>query len=791
MTQQVSIEQALFRAKKATKQGDFVKAVQFYTAILQSQPQHPIAKKALRKLQKNLQSDQISSLKSTAPSQIQINELIELYTSGQWLIAEEACKKLLHIYPDSLFAFNMLGAILKGKGKLQEAIKIFDKAIKLNPDHPEAYSNRGITLQDLGRLEQAVKNYDKAIRLKPDYAEAYYNRGNALKDLGQLEAAVKNYDKAIQLKPDYVEAYNNRGISFQGLEQLDLAVNSYDKAIQLKPDYAEAYCNRGNVLLKIPGRLNQAFLSIRKSISLEPENNLFWTGLGACLQEMEFTVCDDNLENILLQALEKPTIRPTYISKAIFSAIQNQPKFLKAVELFNTGTIDKLTQQLSTLPLLISMMQQSSIANLEIENLLTQMRKAILNSVMSRSEVADIQFYETLAMHCFINEYVFLETEEEKNQLEILERRIENAFENGESISQIDILVLAAYRPLSDYCWSENLLESPDLDAIQMVVVGQIKNVKQEQSLRTQILCLSPVEDEVSQAVRDQYEENPYPLWVKASLSDKPRSIKQVVQLIKLDLDVNKQKFSSHPNILIAGCGTGHHALSTASKFLNCQVLALDLSLSSLSYAKRKTQEQGVSNIQYMQGDILQLKDFTKKFDIIESVGVLHHMDDPLAGWKILVGKLKNGGLMKIGLYSDIARKSIVATRELIAQKNYTTSQDDIRRCRAEIFELNQYSNHIIGQLVKMNDFYSLSECRDLIFHVQEHRFTLPQIESALNELGLRFLGFECDQSWVMRQFNQQHPEEKAKNSLELWHQFELQNPSAFLGMYQFWVQKN
>ena len=66
-------------------------------------------------------------------------------------------------------------------------------------------------------------------------------------------------------------------------------------------------------------------------------------------------------------------------------------------------------------------------------------------------------------------------------------------------------------------------------------------------------------------------------------------------------------------------------------------MLAIDLSLSSLAYAKRQTEELGITSIKYMQGDILKLKKLDKQFDIIESVGVLHHMDNPMDGWTALV----------------------------------------------------------------------------------------------------------------------------------------------------------
>ena len=67
-----------------------------------------------------------------------------------------------------------------------------------------------------------------------------------------------------------------------------------------------------------------------------------------------------------------------------------------------------------------------------------------------------------------------------------------------------------------------------------------------------------------------------------------------------------------------------------------------------------------------MQADILNLGQLNKQFDIVESVGVLHHMGNPMEGWKVLTDCLKPGGLMKIGLYSELARKNNVKIRNEI-----------------------------------------------------------------------------------------------------------------------------
>ena len=96
----------------------------------------------------------------------------------------------------------------------------------------------------------------------------------------------------------------------------------------------------------------------------------------------------------------------------------------------------------------------------------------------------------------------------------------------------------------------------------------------------------------------------------------------------------------------------------------------------------------------------------------------------------------------------------------------------------------------MMAELCNSKDFFGLSNCRDLLFHVQEHRFTLLQIEKALKALKLKFLAFEMKDQTALKKFMKSHPSRSAPTSLSLWHKFELKNPDTFLGMYQFWCKK-
>ena len=171
---------------------------------------------------------------------------------------------------------------------------------------------------------------------------------------------------------------------------------------------------------------------------------------------------------------------------------------------------------------------------------------------------------------------------------------------------------------------------------------------------------------------------------------------------------------------------------------------------------------------------------------MIESSGVLHHLADPLAGWRTLNELLRRGGLMNIGLYSEVARQSIVAARSWIAERGYEPSSDGIRRCRAEVLALPP--EHPLAALRDSIDFYNLSSCRDLLFHAQEQRFTLAQIRVALAALGLTLLRFDVPNAAGYRR---RFPDDPAMTSFDNWEAYERDHPATFSGMYQLWLQKN
>ncbi len=169
-----------------------------------------------------------------------------------------------------------------------------------------------------------------------------------------------------------------------------------------------------------------------------------------------------------------------------------------------------------------------------------------------------------------------------------------------------------------------------------------------------------------------------------------------------------------------------------------------------------------------------------------------------MAGWKALTDCLKTGGLMCIGLYNGRLRGDIVQIRDEIKQSNIDISSHDAMKSYRSMIVSSEEEHH--KRIVTYADFYNMSALRDLLFHVHEHLFTIPQIEASLSSLGLTFCGFEDKktvQNFKMSQTYRMSLGTMSKNfkettlyDLKKWNTFEDENPYAFYALYLFWCQK-
>jgi 2-polyprenyl-3-methyl-5-hydroxy-6-metoxy-1,4-benzoquinol methylase/tetratricopeptide (TPR) repeat protein len=436
--------------------------------------------------------------------------------------------------------------------------------------------------------------------------------------------------------------------------------------------------------------------------------------------------------------------------------------------------------------MLLALLQSKVVHDLELERLLTAIRRGLLQQAIDdpTQHVDDdcLALFCALAQQCFLNEYVFALGDVELVQWPRVHDRIAAALTADAKIAALDLIVTASYLPLHKLPGASSLLARSWPDAIDRLLAQQIREPLEEESDRKEIPTLTPIDDAVSLQVRDQYEESPYPRWTAVPQIEPTTVVNFLRDRLNI-VPISWPQTTVGVDILIAGCGTGSHSIDSALRFPKARILAIDISRTSLAYARRKSRALGLANIDYGQADILKLAALGRRFDVIESVGVLHHLADPAAGWRVLLSLLRPHGLMLVGLYSATARQSLAAARAFIAERGYRATADDIRACRQDLIQR-------VG-MPPFRDFSSTSGCRDLLFNVMEHQFTIPQIGEFLDANGLTFLGFDQLSPHVLRQFQQQFPDAAAMRDLGSWHAFEQANPLTFGNMYFFWIQKN
>lgn len=726
------------------------------------------------------------------------------------------------------------GHRLEADGLIEEAMKCYLDATRLAPNPARAYLNYGNVLQVKGDLKGALNAFRSALKYNPDYAGAYYNLGNAMLGNGQIDEAAENYRRALQINPDYAEVHCCLGIAQKELGQLDSAVTSYQRALEINPDLSEAYINLDIALMESE-RYPEAETNLRRALESKPGSTETLNKLASlligrgepievlslimrslkveekletkmlfvkCAKRMRLKDIDKDFRDILIRALTEPWCRPKALVKScahhiklnpgirgcMERAAEAWPQRLSAQDLFASGGITAVAAD----PLLRTLLCSTPVSDIELERFLTMVRRIMLHAATTATvseavEEGVMAFYCALARQCFINEYVFSWTDGETGQAQALLDSLVAAVETEAPIPVLLPVTVAAYFPLYSIPFAARLLDRSWPDTVTDLLKQQIREPENERQYRNTMPRLTAIEDKVSLLVKNQYEENPYPRWIKTEPAGEPVSIDNYLRH-QFPLAAF-QPLGKHGNIdiLIAGCGTGQHSIGRAQQLEGARMLAIDLSLSSLCYAKKKTQELRLTMIEYAQADILKLGSLDRSFDVIESGGVLHHLADPWAGWRVLLSLLRPGGFMMLAFYSEVARRDIVRLRSFIAEHGYGSTADEIRRCRQILVELAGKDPDFKTTL-EAPDFFSISGCRDLLFHVQEHRMTLTGIDAFLRENNLSFLGFEIEED-VLRAYRLRFPDDHAATNLGQWQIFENENPDTFAGMYQFWIQ--
>ena len=594
-----------------------------------------------------------------------------------------------------------------------------------------------------GRLADADLHYRQALAIDPKHAPSLHFRGALLMRVGRAADAVAHFQAAIRADPQLTDAYLNLGQVLLRHGKLYDALGVINRTFEL--GLAEARARESLALVM------QA-LKIEESVDTR-------TLFVQCVRNLRTVPDIEGVRALMIRALTEPWGRPADLSAAATSLIMQD-------DAIDNGDA-----------LLRALLVSACIRDVALERLLTSARATLLDSALGDAAADEnaVAFACALASQCFINEYAFACTDAEMEQA----RRLSEL----RDITPLQLAALASYQPLHALSDADALLTRDWPEPVGALLDLQLRQPREEQQIRETIRALTPITDDISLKVRAQYEQNPYPRWIKTA----PIGHATTLDAYLARFPNFRAIGAATPDVLIAGCGTGQHVTTVALQFIGLNILAVDLSRASLAYARRATRALGLTGIDYAQGDIMALGALGRTFDMTDSSGVLHHLADPFAGWRVLLALLRPGGVMRLGLYSTLGRQDVAAVRQYAAARGYSGDAASIRACRQDLIGFPPGTPQRV--VAATSDFFSTSECRDLLFHVQEHTLTLPQIADFIAAEALTFLGFEGCATGYQR-YAQLFPDDAAMADLGRWARIEAENPRLFVNMYQFWIQK-
>lgn len=759
-------------------------------------------------------SDALVNLGNVAALQERYSEAIDHY------------RLALKANPEHAGALGNLGNALSSIGQYEEAAKCYQACIRLNPNLFAVYFKLGNIRMMEGEYEKAVNNYRQAVRLNPGEASLWISLGIAQSELRNNDEAMASFQEALRLQPANVPAHNSLANMFFRLGDADKALDYYRQVSRLAPESPDPHVSSGFIYLE-QGVLEQAAACFQQALEIAPANMPALNGLGqSCRLQGNFEpyldryrraveIMPDPLpaRNDFMKIIENMSLKG-YVAwldeeiKACFSieGINYNPLVVVTANLLKQKhglgapnedvekQINRLIERIGADDLFLTVLEKTINVDSDLEMVLGKVRRALLCKHCRGGKLSPDErtVASALARQGLNNEYVFAVDEKEERLVDELGKALDElAFSMGSSNEELEcgLFVYGMYERIYSLSSREHLNSMPRAawsEKCRRLLEEALRNPIEEEELKGEISSISGVEDKTSRLVQSQYEENPYPRWIAMPGMQKGDLKAYLGQMFP---HLEPPSFlNGRIRMLVAGCGTGQHPIQMALKYDNVEILAVDISKSSLAYGARMARKHGVKNVRFMQGDILELSKLDDRFDIVECVGVLHHMNDPLKGWRVLTDLLVSDGLMKIGLYSEKARRRIVAAREMISNENLLPDKNSIRSFRARVMkgELGEF----LYELHTRPDFHSMSGCRDLLFHFQEHRFTLAQIAEAVDELSLRFLGFVPYHPKVEKLYRSRFPEDESMTNFLLWEQLENERSDIFPGMYNFWCQK-
>ncbi len=614
------------------------------------------------------------------------------------------------------------------------------------------------------KLDGALMAADAARNAAPHTTAPFLQMADIFEAAGNLGKMFAMLEEAYKIDPT-PQLTQRLGVGYlkQDLPRRSLP---YLKSLHQSDPLHLTHKHRLAAALNSAGQVAEAAQLALSLVQADPQNTSFLTLYAAAMKNISIHKDADGVAHKkgLQLILDHAAITPQTVAFPCLSILKNADEYAilrRPVTDYTLADIEMLASD----DFLLAAIARLKTLHGGLEPWITEMRRAFLlnwrDDTARMAVAADV--IAALAIACWFSDYAFSVRADEYAALAPL------------SMSDRSTLALrAAYGVLNPTDVPPDMIHTggPYWQNLMQLCVT---DTQVEQDLYNTFQPLGDISDQTSVAVQAMYEERPYPRWQHAIGFQENGLLGQT---------------GKGSRLLIGGCGTGQEILYFAAKLVNLQITAIDLSRASLAYASRKAQDFGYApRVTFYHGDLRDAERLGHGFDVVSSTGVLHHLKTPEEGLKALLSCLAPGGRMHLALYADYARTHYLdAAKSLAAQQKIQRDADSIRAFRQELLALPE--SDPASRVTRLMDFYSLNECTDLLFHVQECWYTLPQLRDVLDRHGLDLMTMKL-QPVFKGAYLKANPNDRMVCDWDALTAFEqASDPATFIGMYDFWVKR-
>lgn len=683
------------------------------------------------------------------------------------------------MYPKAEEVYRIMATTMHRLFEATPALSIEEQAnlardlIKANELY-KIFNSTSYTSHERNEALEASYNLAKEVLAHlPNDGSALNLLARAEIDKGRLSRANTLLTKALELNPLDENTLLNNGY-------LHIANRQYSKAETIFSDVLAI--NKGNVqafsgiaLAKLRQRdYLAAFNHYKRLIELGANTSNIQSYFYEAVDNLRADYYQAELEDLMIVAFSWEGIEKKSLGRMSASLIKHK------YQLSDENTVLDL-EQLVRDPLLLEACSYCLLPDIEVEDLLTELRKTIVTEVSLTQTLREELLPLTIALGSYSarNDYVLVRTQGEDNEITALTQQVYSALQNGAQREDVigALLVIAMYEPLykQNFCCQLMAYELEEWPlATQKLMQDSLYELSEEHQVQYELFG-SNSESTLNNDIRRASNR-----WHHLS----PMAKTNFYQALSQELNshtIPKRFKHEQLNILLLGSGSGQRAAYIARYFENVSVYAVDADQNNVAYGTMMARKLGITNLQYIYADLSNALVSEEMFDIIEFGDAFNHIKSPRVAIEEWKGLLAKDGLMRFTFNSLATQETIGVVSQLVRARNLSPTTDNISHLRDAISKESE--SGLWCSMFEDERFYSGAGCKELFFPEHRHYFNLQSVHELLRDCRLAFIGFI--------DFPDEHCKEAnslAPYNLLAWHVMD-QDQRLFAQNYQLYCQ--